>query len=461
MAALKGSVFRSVGPVSVDGGFVEWLFGEAKTEVGGFPDWPYLRDYAEALAAGGDVVVLKRRQVLISWVTAAYWHYRASREAFCHGAVVSSGKVASNKQGRRILTVARNDGYDVTGVDLIRYENGSEITIHPSTEHAGVGDSLPLGVHFDEFSFHRYGQQNLNTIRPAVSNSGGQTVITSTANPEMGATGPFVDVWKAAPEVGRRFYGKWVRPDQQGEAGEKFFAAERAKPGMTEPVMNAYYPEVAEDAFVSHTGLVFPEFNRAYVERAPVVSWEACKWRVLGADPGGGDPTAMLRLGVDEAETVVQVYGPEFYQLGGATVDEYAAFWGMANTRAKVGAFVVGETGGNTIVKSLRRMGVPAERAELKPDANREWIRWLLENGLLRIDPACENLLREFELWRWKPGTDEWTKETFMTSAGGRRHHDLADALGYAVARIVRQLRGARPALQAQRADLVRQRGRM
>src|SRR5688572_24495908 len=50
--------------------FSEWLFTKARTEQGPFPDWQYLRDFARALETGQDIIVLKRRQILISWVTA-------------------------------------------------------------------------------------------------------------------------------------------------------------------------------------------------------------------------------------------------------------------------------------------------------------------------------------------------------------------------------------------------------
>jgi hypothetical protein len=153
----------------------------------------------------------------------------------------------------------------------------------------------------------------------------------------------------------------------------------------------------------------------------------------------------MLLVGVSQDESCVQVYAPSYYKAGGTSVDEYASFYSKAHKAGPVQAFVIGETGGNTIVTSLRQMGIRAEKAELKPDENKEWVRWLLENGLLRVDPSLTELIEEFRLWRWKPTTDEWTRETYMTNVGGKRHHDLMDCLGYAAARIIRQLRGARP----------------
>jgi hypothetical protein len=433
--------------------FETWLFDSAQTELGSFPDWPFLRDYARALIAGRkgllpdengelvgrDLTVLKRRQILISWVTAAWFHWTSANYPYDHGAVISSGKTASSKQGRRIRLIAEKDGYHGLGVDLLKYPNGSELTIFPSTESAAIGESLKK-LHFDEFAFHRYAQQNLDSARPSVSNSNGQIIVTSTANPFMGNAGPFVDVWRATPKGQQRFYGRHVRPDQ----GPEFFAGEAKRPGMTVPVMNAFYPEEPEDAFVAHRGLVLPEFNETHIG-APKQKWAECKYRVMGADPGGGDHTAMLLVGVSQDESCVQVYAPSYYKAGGTSVDEYASFYSKAHKAGPVQAFVIGETGGNTIVTSLRRMNVRAEKAELKPDENKEWVRWLLENNLLRVDPSLTELIEEFRLWRWKPGTDEWTRETYMTNVGGKRHHDLMDCLGYAVARIIRQLRAARP----------------
>jgi len=440
--------------------FEKWLFTEAKTEDGKFPDWPFLRDYAKALIAGRkgllpdqdgemtghDLIVLKRRQILISWVTAAWFHWTTKNYPFDHGAVISSGKTTSSKQGRRIRVIAENDGLTGLGVDVMKYPLGGEITIHPSTQFAALGDSLKK-LHFDEFSFHRYARPNLDAARPAVSNSRGQIVITSTSNPLMGNTGAFVEEWESAPEGSKRFYGRDCRPDQPIDGA--WFTAERKR--YSGPTFNVYYPENPEDAFIAHEGLVFPEFDVNIHVGKPLQDWRECKYRILAADPGGGDATAMLAIGIPHDESSVQVYGPEYYKHGGSSIDEYTEFHSRWQKKGKVQAFVIGETGGATIITTLRRMGLPAERAELKPDNNREWIRWLLENKLLRVDPSCENLIKEFKLWRWKPGTDEWTRETFMTSVGGRRHHDLLDTIGYGCARVVRQLGAARPQIQESR----------
>ena len=423
--------------------FSEWLFTKARTELGRFPDWDYLHDYAVALESGLDLIVLKRRQILISWVTAAWHHYNASRRPYHHTAVISAGKTASAKQGRRIVTVARHDGYDVRGVDLIKYPSGSEITILPSTEHAGVGESLPGGAHFDEFAFHPYAKENLATIQPAVSNSGGQTLITSTANPEMGAVGPFHDIWEATPAgPGKLFYGRYVRPDQGKDS--PFWVAEAAKPVNAGGNMQAFYPETEEDAFVARVGLVY-ELNRALTLRKAQVPWHDCTWRVAGIDLGGGDgdPTAIIPMGVTRSTRIVRPeegsltslmalqveahqYG-EYVKPHGCGIEEIDGYLKRLGGPNALDIVAVAETGGETVTTTLRRLGYNAVVAKAHRSDIDTHVRWWYDSGMCTIDPECEISVREFGVYRWKKARNQ-LGESFETSTPDWTHGDCMDA---------------------------------
>ena len=84
-------------------------------------------------------------------------------------------------------------------------------------------------------------------------------------------------------------------------------------------------------------------------------------------------------------------------------------------------------------------------------------VRWALENNLLMVHPSLENMIAEFLLYRNRPGRDEWTGETFVTSQGGRRHADSMDALRYGLFHIIRNLRAGREmVVEQQRALRVR-----
>lgn len=422
--------------------FETWLFTKARTELGPFPDWPYLRDFAQKLARGEDVIVLKRRQILISWVVAAYQHFTASRNPYHHCAVVSAEGRAARKQGRRIVIVARADGYDIQGVDLIKYPNGSEITILPSTEHAGVGESIKV-MHYDEFAFHPYGSENMAAIQPAVSNSNGQTVITSTSNPEMGGAGPFFDMWEAWPDDGGKvFYGRYVRPDQP--KGAEFWKKERARPINAGKNFEAYYPENPEEAFVARVGLVY-ELNTDKTIRPALVPWRECTWRVVGIDLGGGsgDPTAIVPLGIIRAAAIVRppegdIAGLAPLQVAAHQYDEYVNGKGcgigeidsylksLGGPRA-LHIVSVAETGGETVTTSLRRLGYNAVRHKaVRADIDTH-MRWWYDSGLMTIDPSCPISIREFGVYRWKRGRNQ-LGETFETSTPDWTHGDCMDA---------------------------------
>ena len=422
--------------------FESWLFSEARTELGAFPDWPYLREYARALQAGRDIICLKRRQILISWVTAAYWHFEASRKPYHHGAVTSAGKVSSAKQGRRIVTVARHDGYDVSGVDLIKYPSGSEISLLPSTQHAGVGDSLPLGLHADELAFHPYAEENLATIQPAVSNSGGQTIISSTSNPEMGAAGAFPKIWEATPAgPGKLFYGRYVRPDQGPDSD--FWIKERAKPVNAGANFDAFYPITPEDAFTARAGLVY-ELDRAKTIREARTSWFECAWRVVGIDLGGGDgdPTAIVPLGVTRSTSILRPESPGIESIATLQVEahqygEYVAkrmgFGDIVEVLKRLGGpsqldiVAVAETGGETVTTGLKALGYNAVVHKAARSDIDTYCRWWYDSGLCTIGPECEISIREFGVYRWKYQRNQ-LGEKYETSTPDWTHGDCFDA---------------------------------
>lgn len=425
----------------LEGGFVGWLFSVARTEEGGFPDWGYVREYAESLAAGGDLVVLKRRQILVSWVTAAYVHYMASRNAYWHAAVVSAGKMASAKQGRRIVSVARADGYVVQGVDLIKYPNGSEVSILPSTEHAGVGETLRF-VHFDEFGFHPYGKENMDTIRPAVSNAKGQIVVTSTSNPSMGESGAFYEMWVGSKEEQRRFYGRWVRPDQGGD----FIEEEAAKPGQSAATMAAYYPESPDDAFVSHSGLVFGEDHDGVLLFHPQQNvglsqwkWEESKWRLGSVDPGGtgamSDPTGIVTWGVASDERCYQ-YGEKLWHGNPGSLEIGA--WLLERHRVAPFDFITVDPSAPTTIVDLQKMGLPAIGANNDRTTGMAQLAWLFKSRRLVVSPDCEETLHHLRTYWHSERKDRSSRASNMVTVTPKDHHaELVDCNRYNAMRLM------------------------
>lgn len=207
--------------------------------------------------------------------------------------------------------------------------------------------------------------------------------------------------------------------------------------------------EVMADFEAADSELVYPQFSHRRHVKAASCSWQDCKWRLVAIDPGGGDPTAIYGIGVSKDERV-HVYGPEFYRRGGVSTEEMADWISRFDQVGRVQRVVIGETGGATIVTTLRRMGIPAVKAEMHPNEGREHVTFLLDNDRLTIDPKCEEMIAEFGLYRWRIKNDPFEGDTYMTSMAGDRHGDAMDALRYGVATVIQNLRAARPMVAEQ-----------
>ena len=196
----------------------------------------------------------------------------------------------------------------------------------------------------------------------------------------------------------------------------------------------AYAREIMADFEATDSELVYTLDPSRTVTPAKV-AWADCRWRVVGIDPGGGDPTAIVPLGVyvgPDGDRIHQ-YG-EFYRRGDVTVEMIAEYL------AKLGPvdFVfVGETGGNVLTNSLVQLGFPAMKADMRREEGIEHVRWLLGNGRLTISPECKDSIKEFDHYRWSRRRDG-TGEAYATRTPEWTHADAMDARRYAAVGILR-----------------------
>ena len=209
--------------------------------------------------------------------------------------------------------------------------------------------------------------------------------------------------------------------------------------GMSEELWRR---EIMADFEASDSDLVYPEFNHLVHVRGATVGWRDCKWRVVGIDPGGGDPTAIVPLGVVNGESIHQ-YG-EFYRRGDVTIEAMAEYLGRLGA---VDAVVVGETGGNVITNTLRSLGFPAFKATMGRDEGLEVARWLLQAKRLTIDPSCVNSIGEFATYQWARRKNVGG-QSVATRSAAFDHSDAMDARRYGAVYIVNNL--MRPAERAE-----------
>jgi hypothetical protein len=208
----------------------------------------------------------------------------------------------------------------------------------------------------------------------------------------------------------------------------------------------AYAREVMADFEATDSDLVYTLGRDTTIRREPM-PWAECTWHIAGIDPGGGDPTAIVPLGVYRAAPLeppafgslsaanalhvgAHQYG-EFRRKGNVSVDDMAEWLSKLLPVNQWDVIAVGETGGDIITTTLRRYGFNAVKANMSRDNIDGMVRWGLDSGRLTISPECQSSIAEFDEYRWYRKRDQ-SGEFFATSKADWTHGDLMDARRYA-----------------------------
>jgi hypothetical protein len=395
--------------------------------------WPYQVERAEAWERGESEVILKERQFGFSYaLVAPYMLWRAMYHGWTCG-YLSKGEKEAYEEILRIQSLydslpafIKTPNAKIRAEDAT-FEGGGRIIAFPATASAGISYTLQLVV-MDEAAFHPYGAGNYAAIRPAANR--GQFIIQSTADPEIGPSGFFHDMYwnskKGLTPYNAVFVAR-VRPDRDAAW---YVNEERAYAGDPERY-NAYYPETDAQAFVGKSGLVYPMFSTDRHVKAPTFRIEDAKRVVAGVDFGGGDPTAVVILGMDGVGRIHQF--AEFYERGPVGADKIGGFI----SRFKVDAVMCDPSQGTAIATLNQTFGLPARPADNRRGDGLGFVAFLLENDRLTIDPSCKDSIAEFPGYRWAQRTDPNDKTRYATTTAVDNHADAMDARRYAVAELL------------------------
>lgn len=207
------------------------------------------------------VLILKARQLGISWLCCAYalWHC-----LFSPGKVVmlfSKGKSEANELLRRIRVLYERlpdwmlealPTLEISNTTELGWSNGSRVKSNPATQSAGRSFTASLVI-LDEAAFLQWAQTLYTSMKPVID-GGGQLIILSTAN---GVGNLFHQLWtKAAAKLNdfcAVFLPWWSRPERTAAWFAKVQAEE------TDPAkIPQEYPATANEAFVSSGRVRFP-----------------------------------------------------------------------------------------------------------------------------------------------------------------------------------------------------------
>jgi hypothetical protein len=217
-----------------------------------FTLWPAQRDLLGAIHAERLLLILKARQLGISWLCCAYalWLcvFKANRVVL----IFSKSQDEANELTRRVSVMYHRLGDALRSVlpalvkdntEGIEWANGSRIMAMPATKSSGRTFTASLII-ADEFAFMQWAAELYTSIKPTID-GGGKMLILSTAN---GTGNLFHELWdRAAQRLGRfaaRFLDWRARPDRD----EAWYAATAAD-AVQSSLMGQEYPATPEEAF--------------------------------------------------------------------------------------------------------------------------------------------------------------------------------------------------------------------
>lgn len=392
--------------------------------------WPYQVARAESWQAGTSEVILKERQLGFSAVLVApYMLWRAMYHGWACG-YLSVGQAEAREEIQRIkaLYASLPSHLKVAGTiraDDAEFRGGGRIIAFPSTEHAGISYTLQLVV-MDEAAFHPYGGANYAAIQPAAAL--GQFIILSTADPSLGPSGFFYDMYWASKREETPYLAVFEARHRPDRDEQWYRVARSAFPGREEE-FDAYYPETDSAAFVGRSGLVYPMWGPQYVTGYDPFTWQAAKYRVGGVDFGGGDPTAVLALGVSGTRKVHQF--DEMYSREPVGVEEIGT-WLMERHKLAPFFLIACDPSQGIAIQSLKAAGLPAIAA----DNAREGISALasmLGQSRFTVHERNRGSIAEFPGYRWASRTDPNDRSRYATSTPVDHHADAMDARRYAL----------------------------
>jgi hypothetical protein len=233
------------------------------------PDWPYLHDFARALQENRQVDVLKSRQLMVSWILAAFV---LQQTMFAEGATsiaVSKGGRESREIGARAEFIWKNldpliqtpmksnksfGEYAFPGID-------AKFVCLPADPDIGRTFSAGLIV-FDEMAFFPWGSQIMASLAPIL---GGQGRFVGVSTPN-GRDGLFYPAWHESTNqlVKKLTLHYSQRPDLTPERINQM----RNALGMTDQK----WAREMELSFATPAGKpVYPKFSRQQV----IPNWRA------------------------------------------------------------------------------------------------------------------------------------------------------------------------------------------
>lgn len=404
-------------------------------------EWPYVRDLADKLTHEERVVVVKSRQMMVTWLGCAWLLHRALTGGPGIHVVLSKEERSAKELIERIRILLDGlpeewlEEWTVSAKSTITLTNttsgnASRIVSLPAAPHAVRGLS-PRTLFWDEMAFTPNDEDIWTAVKPAVD-SGGWFLGVSTPN---GPNGVF---YRLAHDTSGKFtlhhLGYQQHPDRDNEEWQT-----RARAGLSEE----RWRREQELSFEGAEGRVYDQFSRSlhlvkptfragtrkgsrfyrgidFGYRRPAVIWaeEKRDGELIVFDNLLGDRWPLEDL-LERIRAVDKRHHLEERDFTWTAVDPA----GRATSDFGLSPWSALEEAGLKLKTRTSQIAWGLERVRsLLLDANRE-VR-------LRIHPRCEELILSFDGYMWDSEEDQPKKDG--------EHDHLMDALRYLVINLPR-----------------------
>lgn len=343
------------------------------------------------------IIILKARQLGISWICCAYALWLCLFQAGKFVLIFSKGQNEANEMLSRIRKLYERlpDWLKAAAPQLIKsntteleWSNGSRIESLPATKSAGRSLTATLVI-LDEAAFLLFASELYTALKPTID-AGGQLIILSTAN---GIGNLFHQLWTRASAGLNKFKtiflpwwsrpgrdaawyaaqlaeytdGAMVKQEYPATAIEAFLVSGRVRfqqawiakqaPHLIDPIDLAHAPERFRPALAAIDGLLFyapPQLGRRYILAADVAE---------GTETGDYSAAVLI-----DAESWVELASLH----GHWEPDQYAAYlWALAQVYgAEIG--VERNNHGHAVLVALKNLG--AHKIALGHDGKRGWL---------------------------------------------------------------------------------------
>lgn len=219
-----------------------------------FEFWPHLLELITVFLTQSKIIVLKSRQVGVSYILALYALWKAMTCKGFNCLIISAGE----KPAARLLEKAKfaymhlpewirqNVPYGKWSETEITFPTiGSRIVALPSTESPAVGETASLVI-MDEHDFHAYPESDFAAAEPTAS-AGGQIICVSTSD-KTKPDSLFKVLCKQAMEKVSSFYFHFIPWDARPGRDEGWLEEEAKSYIGREDELDENYPSTPEQA---------------------------------------------------------------------------------------------------------------------------------------------------------------------------------------------------------------------